>query len=104
MKTFDHQVQLIGLIEDTDESGFPTEEEQAKEPIFANQISVRSSEFWQAKQSGVKLDLVFEVHSFEYFGEEKLLFEGKEYKIERTYNKGDLTEMYCSRRDVDHGA
>lgn len=100
--TFDHEIHLIGLVEGEDDYGFPVSEEQIKPPILAKRLSVRSSEFWQAKQSGVNLTYVFEVHSFEYNGEEKLSFEEQEYNIERTYNKGDYTELTCARKDDDH--
>lgn len=102
VRTFDHQIQLIGLVEGIDDEGFPTTEEKAKAPILANRLSIRSSEYWQAKQSGVKLSYVFEIHKFEYNGEEKMLYEGKEYRIERTYEKDDYIELYCVRLDDDH--
>lgn len=101
-RTFDHEIQLIGLVEGTDESGFPKEEIKPKPPILANRLSIRSSEYWQAKQAGVELSYTFEVHSFEYAGEEKMLYEGNEYTIERTYEKGDIVELICKRRADDH--
>lgn len=104
IRTFDYEVQLIGLVEGVDDSGFPINEEKPKEPILANKLSVRSNEYWQAKQSGVELSFVFEIHMFEYEGEEKLLFEGKPYDIERTYEKGDFVELVCKRRSDDHAS
>lgn len=101
-RTFDHQIQLIGLVEGVDDEGFSTVIEKPKPPILANKLSVRSSEYWQAKQSGVKLLYVFEIHKFEYEGEEKMLYEGKEYRIERTYEKDDYIELVCVRLDDDH--
>lgn len=102
MATFDYQLQLIGLVEGVDDDGFPSVEEKPKDPILANKLNVRSSEFWQAKTSGVELVYAFEVHSFEYKGEEKALYDGNEYIIERTYDKGGLTEIYLSRKADDH--
>lgn len=103
VRTFDHEIQLIGLVEDLDDDGFQTIVEKQKEPILANRLSVRSSEYWQAKQSGVQLSYVFEIHKFEYNGEEKMLYEGEEYRIERTYEKGDYIELVCVRKADDHG-
>lgn len=103
VKTFDHQIQLIGLVEELDDDGFETIVEKPKEPILANCLSVRSSEYWQAKQNGVQLSYVFEIHKFEYNGEEKMLYEGEEYRIERTYEKGDYIELVCVRKADDHG-
>lgn len=102
MRTFDHQLSLIGLVEGTDEYGFPISEVQEKPPILANKLSVRSSEYWQARTTGVQLTYAFEIHSFEYEGEEKAVHEGNEYTIERTFGKGDLTEIYLSRKADDH--
>ena len=102
MRTFDHQLQLIGLAEGVDDDGFPIEEIKPKDPIFANKLSVRSNEFWQARNTGVQLSYAFEIHSFEYEGEEKALYDGEEYTIERTYSKGDLTEIYLSRKSDEH--
>ena len=102
MRTFDHQLQLIGLAEGVDDDGFPIEEIKPKAPILANKLSVRSNEFWQARNTGVQLSYAFEIHSFEYEGEEKALYDGEEYTIERTYSKGDLTEIYLSRKSDEH--
>lgn len=99
---FEHQIQLIGLVEGVNENGFPDLVETTKEPILAKKLSVRSNDFWSAKQSGVNLVYAFEVHSFEYDGEEKLQYENERYDVERTYNKGDTTEIYCSRKSDDH--
>lgn len=103
-RTWDYEIQLIELVEGVDESGFDIREERLKDPILANKLSVHSSEYWQAKQSGIELSYVFEIHSFEYEGEEKLLFEGKTYDIERTYEKGDFIELVCKRRSDDHAS
>lgn len=103
-KTFDYEIQLIGLVEGLDDDGYPVNEQRPQPPILANRLSVRSSEYWQARQSGIDLSYMFEVHSFEYNGEEKMLYDGKEYDIVRTFNKGEVTELVCHRKDDDHEA
>ena len=110
MKTFDDEIRLISLVEGVDDEGFPVVEEGPQAPILANRLSIRSNEFWSAKQGGVTLTYMFEVHSFEYSGEEKLLYRKSEtdswleHKIERSYVKDDnLTELVCSRKADDHG-
>lgn len=102
MRTFDHEVQLVGLYEGLDDDGFEVIEERPKSPILANRLSVRSSEYWQAKQSGIRLAYTFEIHAIEYEGEEKLIYEDEEYHIERTYEKGDYVELICIRRADEH--
>ncbi|WP_363549554.1 hypothetical protein [Caldifermentibacillus hisashii] len=101
--TWDYEIQLIGLVDGVDDDGFPATVEKPKEPILANKLSIRSNEYWQSQQAGIELSLTFEIHAFEYNGEEKLLFKEQEYKIERTYEKGELIELICSRRSNDHG-
>lgn len=98
-KTFDYEIQLIALVEGVDGSGFPTTEEKLEDPILANKLSVHSSEYWSANQSGVTLSATFEVHSFEFDDEEKLKFKGETYNIVRTYNKGELTELVCEKKE-----
>ncbi|MBS4538214.1 phage head closure protein [Clostridium sp. D2Q-11] len=65
--------------------------------IFANKKSVRQSEFYEARNLGLKPELVFEVHSFEFNNNEKIRFpigvNGKEYDIIRAYDKGEKTEL-----------
>lgn len=102
MNTFDEQIQLIAIEEGTDDYGFPAVVETIKEPILANTISVKSNDYWQAKSNGVKLVYGFEVHTFEYNGEEKALYKDDRYDVERTFSKGDLTEIYLSRKSDDH--
>src|SRR5699024_6873460 len=102
MRTFDDEVQLIGLVEKVDDEGFEVIEEIPKPPILANRLSIRSNEYWQAKQSGVRLSYTFEIHAIEYEGEEKLIYDDEEYRLERTYEKDDYVELICIRRDDDH--
>lgn len=98
MNTFDHEIILVDVTEGGfDDDGFPLPGEVQREPILANKLSVRSSEYWQANQSGVNLSYVFEVHTFEYNDEERLVFEGEPHVIKRTFEKGDLIELVCER-------
>lgn len=64
--------------------------------VYANKKSVRQSEFYQAANAGLKPELVFEVHSFEFNNEEKIKYNGKEYSIIRTYENGEITELTVS--------
>jgi SPP1 family predicted phage head-tail adaptor len=65
--------------------------------VFANKKSVRQTEFYQAAQTGLKPELMFEIRTTEYQDEEKLSYNGKEYTIIRSYDKnGEFTELICS--------
>lgn len=61
--------------------------------VFANKKSIRQSEFYQAANVGLKPELIFEVHSFEFNNDEKVKYDNKEYYIIRTYDKGEITEL-----------
>lgn len=70
--------------------------------VFANKKSVRQSEFYQAAIAGLKPELVFEVHSYEFDNDndKKLRYPvgstGKVYDIIRTYDRGEITELTVS--------
>jgi SPP1 family predicted phage head-tail adaptor len=65
--------------------------------VFANKKSVRQSEFYQALATGLKPEIMFEVRTLEYTGQENLIYNLKEYVIIRTYSKNDeITELVCS--------
>lgn len=69
--------------------------------VYANELSVKQSEFYQAANAGLKPELVFEVHDFEFDNDEKVRYpvgiEGTEYSIIRTYkNKKGNRELVIS--------
>jgi len=64
--------------------------------IFAKKKSIRSSEFYDAKNVGLKPELTFEVYSFDFNNDEKLRYNNKEYSILRTFEKGEKTELTVS--------
>lgn len=69
--------------------------------VFANKKSVRQSEHYQAAQIGLKPELVFEVHNFEFNNDEKVRYPvttGVEYTIIRTYTIGEITELTLSAK------
>lgn len=103
MRTWDHEIQLIKVVKRVNENGFEVEEKVYKDKILANKLSVRSQEYWQAKQSGIELSHVFEVHKIEYNGERALLYDDEEYTIERTFEKGDYIELVTLGRSDAHG-
>ncbi len=102
MKTFDVEIKLIGLEDGVDDDGFHFSQEVIKPGILANELSIHSTDHWNANREGIKLAKAFEVHDFEYSGEEKLIFNDKKYKIERTYDKGDLIELICAKFGDEH--
>jgi len=62
--------------------------------VFANKMSVKFAEFYQATATGLKPELIFAVKS--YRNETYLKYKGKQYRILRTFEKGDVTELTCT--------
>lgn len=94
---------LIGLEKSLDDDGFETIGPGEPRKIYANEKSVRSQEFHAAKQSGVTLSHMFEVRTVEYKGEETLKYNDDDYKVYRTYVKGEFTELIVHKESDDHG-
>ena len=85
------QITLIALTEKTphtNEHGFPTESEETATTVFANKKSVGFSEFYKARQAGYATEMKFDVHSFEYTGQQIVEYpvsSGVRYRVLRTY-------------------
>lgn len=96
-------IDLIKITKDKDSSGFATETESDPKTVYANSLPVRSNEFYQADRAGYRIEKAFEIHRFEYEGETKVIHNNQEYEVIRTYENGEKVELYCERRDDDHG-
>lgn len=53
--------------------------------LLCRKKKVTRSEFYQANQAGLKPSLVVEIRNFEYENQEFAMFEGKQYRILKTY-------------------
>lgn len=84
--TYDNELKLISYTIEYDEIG-----QQKKIPIKTNILcaikSVGRSEFYAAAQAGLKPEITFIIHAYEYNGEKEVEFEGEKYKVLRTYRK-----------------
>lgn len=101
MALFKDVIQLVTVTIELDalrqEIEVPSERE-----VFANKRSVSQSEFFNAGQSGLKPQYLFEIRLSEYAGEDQLIFNGTLYSIYRTYEKGENVELYCEVRAHGH--
>lgn len=93
-KSLDHEIYLIKETSTTNAMG-DVIKVATEEKVFANKKSIRQSEFYQAQTNGLKPELTFEIYSFEYDNEPKVKYEGKYYKIIRTYETGEFLELVC---------
>lgn len=82
--TFDEVVDLIQVDESTGE--------EAKQRSYAEIVSVRGSETYQAMTVGLKPELMIVLPNWfdDYHGEKRLLYSGNEYRVLRAYKTEDL--------------
>jgi len=108
--TFDHKLTLISQTIKEDEIGnqIPV---KTRKTILCKVKSVGRSEFYGAATAGLRPEIVFVVHEFEYNDEREVEFEGERYKVIRTYRGGmtrhgsklafDEMELTCERVVAD---
>lgn len=63
--------------------------------VYADKQSVRQNEHYEAKQFGLKPELMFVIRSSQFNNEERIKYNLKEYEILRTYDKGETIELVC---------
>ncbi|MCM3444378.1 hypothetical protein [Metabacillus halosaccharovorans] len=72
-------------------------EQEVPRMVFANEFEVSSSEFYEASLQGLKAEKRFELYSFEYEDETKLMYNNEEYKVIRTQSKGEKVRITCQK-------
>lgn len=85
---YNHEVTLIGYETTKDDIG-NTVKIPIKTTVLCRVDSIGQSEFYNANVSGLKPELKIIIKVFEYNGEKDVLYEGTEYKVIRTYHKGE---------------
>jgi SPP1 family predicted phage head-tail adaptor len=85
--TYDHELTLINETIDEDEIGNQNPVE-TRTTILCAIDSVGRNEFYSGAAAGLRPELVFVVHTYEYSGERIVEFEGKRYSVIRTYQTG----------------
>jgi SPP1 family predicted phage head-tail adaptor len=95
--TFDHELVLIGQDYIQDEIG-NWKKVPVRTTVLCGTKSVTRGEFYSAAQTGLRLSIVFVVHSYEYNGEAEVEFEGEKYKVIRTYAASfEEMELTCEK-------
>ncbi len=97
---FNDEITLISIDDSGDRvdgEGFKIAKAESKRIIFANKISITTSEFYHSKQANYNIALKFEVRSVDYNDEKVVEYKGKRYKAERTFSKkNEITELTLS--------
>ena len=80
------------------------EETEDKTKVFVYEQSIRQSEFWQAQAVGFKAEITLILRTFEYNGQEIIVYKNIRYKVYRTYDKNDGTIELMLIRGVNNGS
>jgi len=91
-------IKTVPPTEVTNENGFAEEPIEQSRSIFCNKKSVGYSEFYKSQQAGYKAELKIDVYAQDYEEETLVEFEGKRYKVLRTYESrnGEFIELTLS--------
>lgn len=88
---------LVPSDSEKDEYGDPLIREQMSEVVFADQLSIRQSEFYQAQTSDKKPEIKFKITDYMDYQDQQYLIHGNvRYKILRTYRtSSNELEITC---------
>lgn len=82
----------------TDDDGYITARTPTDTEVFADMRSVGRAEFYQALQANVKAAIVFRVRAADYAGQTRVVYNGAEYDVIRSYRTDvDYIDLTCSR-------
>lgn len=82
---WNHEIKLISKKVTGKDKLLQPISENIEVTLLCRKKKVTRSEFYQANQAGLKPNLVVEIRSFEYENQEFAKFEGKQYRILKTY-------------------
>ena len=86
-------LELISFNNSVNERGNVIKTKEYK-TIFAKKKSISQSEFYEAEKLGLKPSFRFEIYNIEYNNELFARYEGREYKVLKTYkNSMDKIEL-----------
>lgn len=96
---------LIGKDFVPDAYGVQREMVSPERKVFVQVNSVTAAEWFEGGRSGLNPEFRFTMFRYDYNGEEEIKYNGKYYRIYRTYlGRNDSIELYCERRkgNADH--
>ena len=93
----EHVVKLRTITVTSDSGGFPSKSVSRVE-VYADQKSVRQSEYYAADAQGKRLDMVLSINADDWNGATEVEYNSVVYNIERAYQVGlGRVELTCSR-------
>lgn len=100
---YDNELILVtpgGFIEDEIGNQIPVD--PIKTPVLCKVKSIGRNEFYNAANTGLRPELIFVIHAYEYNGEAVVNFEGKDYRVIRTYSASfEEIELICEKVAAD---
>ncbi len=88
--------------EDPQAHGIFAERQEAKTMVYCRIKSVTRTEFWKAYSNGIEPALVLEMSDFVDYGGQKIVeYNGKRYRVVRTYVDGTTIELTLAEVTVD---
>lgn len=101
MSRWGEVIRLITLTEPAprvNDRGYPNPLQETVTEVYCNQRSIGMAEFYQAAQTGIKVEMKVEVRSADYSGQKLAEFGGKRYTVLRTFTagSGEITELTLS--------
>jgi len=98
MMTYDYELTLLSYETEQDEIGQEVKIKPIERKILCGIKSIVRNEFYAAAQTGLKPEITFIVHNFEYNGEKEVEFEGQKYRVIRTYlASSEEIELVCEK-------
>lgn len=88
--------QIILIATTSEGNSFDRVVNEKKNTVFCTKHSVSQREFFDANSAGLKAELKFKLWTQDYNGELKAEYNGKRYKVYRTYENFDTTEIYLA--------
>ena len=89
----DQEIFLISYYTTTDGIGQQVKNKM-KRSVFAKIKNVGQKEFFEASMNKMKVSKKIQMYSFEYENETMAIVDNKLYSIYRTYEVGDMIELY----------
>ncbi|AJD92032.1 hypothetical protein JMA_27150 [Jeotgalibacillus malaysiensis] len=93
---FNDVVNLLTVEVTYDDLGNPVDAKTERQ-VFANRMSVSTTEFYGDASNSLRPEKRFEVRTADYQDETELKHEGITYRISRTEYRGDFTRLTCER-------
>lgn len=93
---------LLRVKTDADDLGNQVLRLVGSKEVVGMTSSITSKEFYNSKQTQLKLDFKISIQCFLY-DKSKFIYVPNEdvvYKVERTYQNGMMMELYCSETDI----